>query len=272
MEEYLNKGIKDIISEFPEIGSILEEFDIGCVPCNVGTCLLKDIVEVHNLTVEQENVLLHRIAKVVYPDKEIDMPEVAKIVEMPAAKKLSYSPPMKILVEEHKWIKRLLAVIPSIVEQFDIHSEQDRQLILNSVDFIRFYADKFHHAKEEEILFKYFDESLDIIQTMYQDHNTARDHVKAIVVAMEKRNQQTVVEHLADYKELLTEHIKKEDEILYTWMDRNLNISQVGELFSKFQQADDVLSPEQKQQFKDNISQWEENFLSPSGKAVSLNS
>jgi len=29
-------------------------------------------------------------------------------------------------------------------------------------------------------------------------------------------------------------HIRKEDEILYPWMDRNLSTAQVGALFSKF--------------------------------------
>jgi hemerythrin-like domain-containing protein len=41
------------------------------------------------------------------------------------------------------------------------------------------------------------------------------------------------------YRELLTEHIRKEDEILYPWMDRELSVKQVGELFSKFNEADD---------------------------------
>ena len=54
MEHYLNTPIKEIISKFPKIGEILEEYEIGCVPCNVGSCLLKDIIEVHNLSEEEE--------------------------------------------------------------------------------------------------------------------------------------------------------------------------------------------------------------------------
>ena len=41
MEEYLNKNIKEVIDLFPAIGDILNEYDVGCVTCNVGTCLLK---------------------------------------------------------------------------------------------------------------------------------------------------------------------------------------------------------------------------------------
>ncbi|MCP4400647.1 MAG: hypothetical protein GY801_25520, partial [bacterium] len=100
--------------------------------------------------------------------------------------------------------------------------------------------DKYHHAKEEDILFKYFDENLDIIQIMYEDHTSARNHVKAIVEGVEKKDGASVKEHLAAYHELLPEHIKREDEILYTWMDRNFSTTQVGELFSKFMQVDNA--------------------------------
>ena len=58
MEKYLNAPIKEIITKFPRVGEILEEYNIGCVPCNVGSCLLKDIVEIHNLSEENEKALL----------------------------------------------------------------------------------------------------------------------------------------------------------------------------------------------------------------------
>ena len=49
MEAYLNKGIKEIIEEFPRVEDVLKEYAIGCGPCNVGICLLKDIVAIHRL-------------------------------------------------------------------------------------------------------------------------------------------------------------------------------------------------------------------------------
>lgn len=52
MDEYLNEGIKEIITEFPKVESILNDYDIGCGPCNVGICLLKDIVTIHRLSAD----------------------------------------------------------------------------------------------------------------------------------------------------------------------------------------------------------------------------
>ncbi len=52
------------------------------------------------------------------------------------------------------------------------------------------------------------------------------------------------------YKELLEEHIKKEDEILYPWIDRNLTISQIGIIFSKFEDIENNFG-------KDFFEKWE---------------
>ena len=35
------KAIKDVVQEHPVIGEILERYEIGCITCGVGICLLK---------------------------------------------------------------------------------------------------------------------------------------------------------------------------------------------------------------------------------------
>jgi hypothetical protein len=47
-------AIQDVIKSYPEIGKILARFDIGCVTCSVGICLLKDVVSIHGLSKEDE--------------------------------------------------------------------------------------------------------------------------------------------------------------------------------------------------------------------------
>ena len=240
MEAYMNKGIKEVIDQFPEVGDILNEYDIGCAPCSVGTCLLKDIVKIHNLPADQEKEMMAKIAQTIYPGKKIDIPRVEGKTKERAAK-VTYSLPMKMLVEEHVLIKRLVVLIPEIVESLDAKSEAGRQIILDTIDFIRNYADKFHHAKEEKILFKYFDDSLDMLQVMYEDHAQGRGHVKAILESLDRKDETTIAKHLTAYGALLSQHIKKEDEILLPWMDRNLSISRIGRLFKEFKEADDTI-------------------------------
>ena len=47
-------AIQDVIRTYPEIGEILNRFEIGCVTCRVGICLLKDVVSIHGLSKEDE--------------------------------------------------------------------------------------------------------------------------------------------------------------------------------------------------------------------------
>ena len=46
--------IQDVMQTYPEIGDILARYEIGCVTCKVGICLLKDVVSIHGLTPEDE--------------------------------------------------------------------------------------------------------------------------------------------------------------------------------------------------------------------------
>ena len=49
-----SEQIQNVIKSHPRIGEILEKYDIGCVTCGVGICLLKDVVSIHALGEEAE--------------------------------------------------------------------------------------------------------------------------------------------------------------------------------------------------------------------------
>lgn len=49
-----DRSIQDVMQSYPEIGEILGRFDIGCVTCKVGICLLKDVVSIHGLSKDDE--------------------------------------------------------------------------------------------------------------------------------------------------------------------------------------------------------------------------
>ncbi len=117
MEAYLSKGIKEVIDQFPEIENILNEYDIGCAPCSVGTCLLKDIVEIHCLPADKEQQMMARIAETIYPDKEIKFPEI-KSKPKTKLQEIKYSPPMKMLVDEHVHIKKMALRTYNETEKF----------------------------------------------------------------------------------------------------------------------------------------------------------
>ena len=127
MEKYLNMGIKPLIEEFPKIESILTDYDIGCGPCMVGTCLLKDIVSIHSLPEPDEKELMERIAGVILNGNDPGKAKSENITKKPVT--FTYSSPMQKLVDEHTLIKRWLALIPRVVEYVDLKTESGKQII-----------------------------------------------------------------------------------------------------------------------------------------------
>lgn len=258
LEKQLPRPIKEVITEFPAITDILNDYDIGCGTCMVGTCLLKDVVSIHSLPTEVESKMMARIAAVLSTPGQISLPQPSGV---PLRKsEITYSAPIKRLVDEHVLIKKWLALIPEIIKNMDVTSEEGKKLIVDGIDFIRSYADRYHHGKEEDILFKYFDEQSEIIQAMHSDHETGRSHVKAIGDALEKNDTATINTHLQAYRELLLEHIKKEDEILFPWMDRNLSDADKNKLATQFNRADISAGQELQTLYEHRIADLEQQI------------
>ena len=61
LDDYLNRGIKEIIDSHPQVVDILNDYGVGCGACDLGTCLLKDIMSVQPIAEDQEQALTNRI-------------------------------------------------------------------------------------------------------------------------------------------------------------------------------------------------------------------
>ena len=234
----LNRNIKEVMAAHPAVGEVLQAAQIGCATCAAGNCLFKDIVEIHALSPEQETTLLRRVAETVYPGQPVDLPGLQrKTLTRTGAHK--FAPPLQELVDEHKVIKRVLALIPQFTCALGSPlNTQEQQMLYAIVDFVRNFADRFHHAKEEDLLFKYFDPGAAILVAMHEEHELGRAHIRSALDGIERGDTTCVRKHLTAYRELLTEHIRKEDDILYPWMERQLTDAQIGRLFAQFREVD----------------------------------
>jgi hemerythrin-like domain-containing protein len=237
MDKYLNMTIKSVITEFPKIGTILNGYEIGCVTCSVGTCLLKDIIQIHNVPKHIEEEMMKKIEAVI-SGGDASEEEIKVDFNMVAQREITYSEPIQKLVNEHTLIKRLLALIPDLCDRVNKDLESNREIVLQSVEFIKQFADKFHHAKEEDVLFAYAKGNTDIVNVMLEDHKKGRYYVKSVLLGLETGDASFITYSLKHYRELLTEHINKEDEILYPWIEKGMSVYEIDELEIKFEEID----------------------------------
>jgi hemerythrin-like domain-containing protein len=137
------------------------------------------------------------------------------------------------LVDEHRLILRMLAVLERQADLTAGGSWPGYGFYLQAVDFIRNYADRFHHAKEEDILFEALvangmPRQNSPVAAMLMEHDLGRAFVKGMESAATaalggETGQNTVIaENARGYLNLLREHIGREDDILYPLAERVL--------------------------------------------------
>lgn len=145
-----------------------------------------------------------------------------------------------LMVDEHKYIKRALAVIRkmsiSVLNGKEVPFEDYGRVI----EFIRNYADKHHHNKEEEILFKKMREELGEalagapISGMLVEHDLGRLFIKTLEEALERvkngdmDSRVDIIANAIGYADLLNRHIEKEDKVIYNFARRSLKEEAMG--------------------------------------------
>ena len=135
------------------------------------------------------------------------------------------------LVNEHKLILRMIALLERNATRTAAGNYSNWQFYRDGVDFIRNYADRFHHAKEEDVLFEALVKNgmpreNSPIAAMLMEHEQGRAHVKAMeaaatdALAGKTADTTALSSNALAYAELLREHIAKEDGVLYPLAER----------------------------------------------------
>jgi len=151
--------------------------------------------------------------------------------------------PTQILSDEHKNILKVIEALNREIDAIESGKNIDKAFFEKVIDFIRNYADKFHHAKEEDILFKEFCKKAEEmhcnpVEQMLHEHDLGREFVKGMEKGLNENNKQKIINNAKGYIQLLNEHIFKEDNILYPMADKALNDNIQKSVLSKFKQAE----------------------------------
>jgi hemerythrin-like domain-containing protein len=151
----------------------------------------------------------------------------------------------KILSDEHK---NILKVVDLLEKECDSLNQKpiDRDFFEKVIDFIRNYADKFHHAKEENILFKEFCKSAENgelhcnpVDQMLMEHDMGREFVKGMEIGLNKNDKEELGRNAKGYIGLIREHIFKEDNILYPMADESLSKSVQDSMEKEFKKIEE---------------------------------
>jgi len=125
---------------------------------------------------------------------------------------------------EHRVIERMVDLLRTHMENASKTNQIDGAFILSAVDFFRTYADRCHHGKEEDILFKELENKTiaanhrEVLEELKNEHITARGLVQSLREARQayldddSKDSEAIHGILRDLTELYPNHIQKEDK------------------------------------------------------------
>ena len=154
------------------------------------------------------------------------------------------------LMIEHRLIERMLALINKEAMRIRETKVINPVFIDNAVDFIRVYADKTHHGKEEDILFRDLtqkemtSEEQRFMGELIQEHVLGRKTVADLVDAKKRHFAgddsavDVVIEKLEFLVSFYPRHIEKEDKVFFPAMMQYFTVEAQERMLREFWEFD----------------------------------
>jgi hemerythrin-like domain-containing protein len=181
--------------------------------------------------------------------------------------------PTEQLKEEHQAIKLMLRISERVCEKLESGEEVNPEHLEQMIEFIKVFADKCHHGKEEDLLFTAMEEvgipkEGGPIGVMLTEHDMGRGYVRGMSEAVtrykagDRKALSGIVGNARNYIALLTQHIDKEDNILYPMADKHLSEDKQKALLEEFERVErERIGAGKHEEFHDLLNHLQEVYL-----------
>lgn len=183
--------------------------------------------------------------------------------------------PIDILIEEHRLVERVIALVEKIRSKLEDEKEVPATVFWKLVDFLRGYADVVHHSKEEDILFwemREYDEDLsdgvkDQMAVLIDEHiqgldlanemhKAIRDYQRGSTSA---RNR--ILRAITTYIEIMEPHFKSEEDDVFPEMISVLSDAEKKKMEKDFERFDNLVGgKEAHKRYQDIVANLEKEL------------
>ncbi len=175
------------------------------------------------------------------------------------------------LRDEHEGIKVALTVLERLAKEIEANRPVSLDDLGQIVDFLKMFADRCHHGKEEDLLFPAL-EAAGVprengpIGAMLADHTQGREYIRAMNDALTgipvDRKAFAVAAH--GYTQLLTNHIEKENNVLFVMAERQLSPEEHATLAEGFERIErERIGPGVHERYHAMLKRLEDEYLTP---------
>ena len=175
--------------------------------------------------------------------------------------------PTTDLITEHGPVKLMLRVLDKFCEKMDAGDNVDINHLEQAIVFIREFADKCHHGKEEDWLFpamkkNNIPEEISLIDVLLEEHRLGRICVKNMAEAIIEKDTVKFRENARGYIKLLDPHIVKENAVLFPMANKSLSEAAQKELEKGFEDIEkNKIGEGRHQELHDIIHKLREIYL-----------
>jgi hemerythrin-like domain-containing protein len=145
---------------------------------------------------------------------------------------------------EHEGILRMLDILRAIATRLGAGRNVPVAQLEGILDFLKVFADKCHHGKEEDILFPALEAAgmahdNGPIAVMLHEHTLGRGHIRDMAAALaENAGLAAFAGPALAYVELLTQHIAKENNVLFPMAERLLGAPALTDMHEAFERLE----------------------------------
>ncbi len=163
--------------------------------------------------------------------------------------------PTKILMDEHALIRQFVDNLVLSLEKIEEGEKLSVDFFEKAVDFAQNFILKFHHFKEEHLMFGLLaqkrkgeiDGQMDSLRYQHERgrnfiseiRNSLAGYEKCADTSCKDINTQIIIENLASYIHMLRHHIQKEDYIFFPAADIELTEEENEYLLGEFKKEDE---------------------------------
>jgi hemerythrin-like domain-containing protein len=154
---------------------------------------------------------------------------------------------LDILIDEHGIIRQFLEILAVSLKNMEQGKRPPREFFEKAVSFARDFTDKYHHFKEEYILFtrlamKKAGKIDAEVEALKYQHERGRALIGDVSKALEgyakgqEAQRLIILESLAAYTSLMRQHVHKEDHIFFPMVEKGIPWEEYRGLLEVFQQ------------------------------------
>jgi len=173
--------------------------------------------------------------------------------------------PAEPLMTEHRLIERMIKLMAQELNKIKKDNDVNKKFIETAADFLRTYADRCHHGKEEDILFrnlakkKLSAEHEKIMGELIKEHVLGRKNVSKLIDANysyskgDKKSIDDIISNMEILVRFYPMHIEKEDKRFFIPCMNYFNNQEKANMLNEFWEFDKKLIHEKYAKIVENI-------------------